>query len=424
MPKLVLPKDEDEYELWKDILCADKGDTIASVTPKMKWKVRSHFYLKAEKIMCRRTHKPILKLSDLPTLLKEYHDETGHPGKTILFNRLLAVYASVPEREVLSYVKQCEYCKQKPLLPRRLTVKTSKKANLSFGIWSRIDVDLINMNSSPDNGFNWIFHAKDHFSKYTYAKPLKTKECAEVASAIREMLYYFGGAKSLEFGRGGESLDKELQALLKPEFPHTRIVRTKPRHTQANGLIERASVELESRVLAWKMETRREDWSWALPQLCSAKNNEHTRMTGRTPFEMMFGRSNHVDDDADAGTCPAKPINSRPAKSKTAKVPKPENFSYSKDVQAPCAPPNKNPQNPQCSTIPATDNSAVQTMVTPPAPSIQPSFRAPTFRLDGPPFAQPSAANAATPNSYPSQEFYIHPGYPQSDGAFSVNGCQ
>jgi hypothetical protein len=114
----------------------------------------------------------------------------------------------------------CQICRHKA---------TAKKAPVgkpisAKGIWQRVGIDLIDMSSRPDGDYKWIYHAKDHVSKYSYAIPLKTKTCAEVASATKLMFLLFGAPKILQHDRGGEFCGKVMQELITRDFPDTKVI--------------------------------------------------------------------------------------------------------------------------------------------------------------------------------------------------------
>lgn len=95
-----------------------------------------------------------------------------------------------------------------------------------------------------------------------------------------------------------------MKSMLSTKFPAVRLAMSRARHPQTNGLIERANKVLEERICAWKLETGRTDWSYALDKLVAQRNNEYTRTTRTTPFKMFFARdpnseSEEVPNEAD-----------------------------------------------------------------------------------------------------------------------------
>ena len=59
-------------------------------------------------------------------------------------------------------------------------------------------VDLIDMRSCSDHGYNWIGHYKDHFSKFSIVWAQKQKCATETIGCMERFVSaYFGGAKAV-----------------------------------------------------------------------------------------------------------------------------------------------------------------------------------------------------------------------------------
>ena len=51
------------------------------------------------------------------------------------------------------------------------------------------------MSSRPDQDFKWIFHMRDHFSKFSWAYPLVSKRASGVAEKLVDIFSLFGPPK-------------------------------------------------------------------------------------------------------------------------------------------------------------------------------------------------------------------------------------
>jgi hypothetical protein len=60
------------------------------------------------------------------------------------------------------------------------------------------------MRCRPDGKFNWILHVKDHFSKFSWAYPLESKQPKSVAEKLLNQFYAFGPPCILQSGKGKE----------------------------------------------------------------------------------------------------------------------------------------------------------------------------------------------------------------------------
>jgi len=92
-----------------------------------------------------------------------------------------------------------------------------------------------NKPSQSRGQYQWILHIRDHFSKYTCAYPLKSKESMEGAIALIVLVGQFSLSKILRCGNGNEF---KGEALCIVESYGITLIYGRPRHPQTPGLIE------------------------------------------------------------------------------------------------------------------------------------------------------------------------------------------
>jgi hypothetical protein len=68
------------------------------------------------------------------------------------------------------------------------------------------------MRCRPDGKFNWILHVKDHFSKFSWAYPLESKQPESVTEKLLNQFYTFGPPCILQSGGGCGDNGKEFVA--------------------------------------------------------------------------------------------------------------------------------------------------------------------------------------------------------------------
>ncbi len=72
-------------------------------------------------------------------------------------------------------------------------------------MWERVQIDLIDMRSEQYDGYQWIAHVMDHFSKFHILWPMKKKTGMEVVNGLRlHVLPYFGLPTILQSDNGLE----------------------------------------------------------------------------------------------------------------------------------------------------------------------------------------------------------------------------
>ena len=85
-------------------------------------------------------------------------------------------------------------------------------------------MDLIDMRSMPDGEYKWILHTKDHFTKFSWAYPLKTKEAESVAEKLLQQFYLFGASRILQSDNGKEFVAKIIKVLTPSCYLHRTVL--------------------------------------------------------------------------------------------------------------------------------------------------------------------------------------------------------
>ncbi|CAF1544076.1 unnamed protein product [Rotaria sordida] len=158
-----------------------------------------------------------------------------------------------------------------------------------------MQIDLIDMRTVEHNGFKWIFHAKDHFSKYSWLYPLVTKEAINVAETLKSIFYQFGPPRILQSDNGREFVAKVILALTKL-WPGLLIINGRPRHPQSQGLVERGNAVVQQLLGKWLDENVTTDWPSGLGPVMYAINISVARTINQTPFEVVFEQQPRTDD--------------------------------------------------------------------------------------------------------------------------------
>ena len=86
--------------------------------------------------------------------------------------------------------------------------------NISHVILTILKIDLIDMRARPDGEYCWIAHARDHFTRFSWAKPMKSKEAKNVASFLFEIFMTFGVPRILHSDNGKEFVAQIIKNLI------------------------------------------------------------------------------------------------------------------------------------------------------------------------------------------------------------------
>ena len=120
------------------------------------------------------------------------------------------------------------------------------------------------MNSYPDGEYKYIAHAKDHFTRFSWATALKSKEAIYVANFLFQTFMQFGAPAILQSDNGKEFANQVIRDLI-GMWPGTHIIRGRPRYPQSQGSVERANRTIKDKLSVRVEDNNREDWSTGLP---------------------------------------------------------------------------------------------------------------------------------------------------------------
>jgi len=125
-------------------------------------------------------------------------------------------------------------------------------------------IDLIDMRHLPHNGYKWILHLVDHWSKFHFAYPLVSKSARDVAEALRKWVFPVMGLPSiLQSDNGREFVNKLIEEVVASWPGQVQLVSGRPRHPQSQGLIEQAHYTLERMISARTAESANKQPSWS-----------------------------------------------------------------------------------------------------------------------------------------------------------------
>jgi transposase InsO family protein len=141
----------------------------------------------------------------------------------------------------------CLECAQKKSRPRSGIVV---KPIITEKYGQRTQVDLVDMQSSPDGNYKYILNVQDHCSKFCILRPLMNKTAVAVATELLDIFCLMGAPKILHSDNGREFTAKVIDEL-RLLWPEMVLVNGKPRHPQSQGSVERANGDFMNMLGAW-----------------------------------------------------------------------------------------------------------------------------------------------------------------------------
>ena len=223
---------------------------------------------------CPREHE----VFDL--IVQEHASELMHAGRDQTWAEIDRKYYGITKKEVAFLLEHCATCAK----TRSAKTAAPLEAIIVKELWERLQIDHIDFRHLGQK-YKWCLHIRDHFSKFSAAYPMETKESESVALHLGGFIGIFGIPGILQCDNGTEFKGACDQLVKHHGIP---VVHSKPRTPQTNGLIEQANGVLKSIILAWMTEMVSTEWWLALPEALLSMNRQVHSTTGKSPYEIVF----------------------------------------------------------------------------------------------------------------------------------------
>ncbi|CAG8648417.1 7614_t:CDS:2, partial [Gigaspora rosea] len=236
----------------------------------------------------------LVKKDEIYARIAETHILTSHGGQNDLYDKIKIQYGNIKQWMIKIFVNACTTCQSQNSIK---TNKISAKIIVSNGFLSRVQVDIIDFSQNAVDDYKYVVHARDHFSRFSWARAIKSKTALEVAIFLYDIFTTFGPPSILHSDNGAEftaNIIKELCELWNPM--KIKIVHGKPRHPQSQGSIERGNHFLIKKLGKWMINSKNKDWTIGLRQVVIAMNNSYCRALKTTPYQAVFDVANILND--------------------------------------------------------------------------------------------------------------------------------
>ena len=112
-------------------------------------------------------------------------------------------------------------------------------------VYSRAQVDLIDIQNQPDGDLNWILVPQDHLTKFVQLRPVKSKLASEIGYQLLDIFSIFGAPNILQSDNGRELVNSVITKLSEEMWVGLKLVHGNTRHSQRQGSVERTNRDIE-----------------------------------------------------------------------------------------------------------------------------------------------------------------------------------
>lgn len=218
-------------------------------------------YDNKEQVILKRGNKSqplIFKISieDYYEKLLDAHVDTGHGGRDRVIYQIENKFI-ISKPACAIFVSLRKVCSRKKAKPKSGVVI---KPILSDGFNVRGQVDLVDLQSCPDDDLKFLMNYQDHSTKFLHLRPLISKHARNVAEKLSKIFFIFGAPAILQSNNGREfvaAIIQELSLL----WQNCKIVHGRPRHPQSQGSVKRANSDIKDMLRAWMVQNNTTNWS-------------------------------------------------------------------------------------------------------------------------------------------------------------------
>lgn len=283
---------DDFYDNAKIWLGQDKGSLESTSKKDIATVKRNQWTLYQGKIQDKSGWNVIPK-RELFKILTDAHSATAHHGRDKTEHYVRERYPGINQEVTELFVSLCTLHQSQ----RSVTSYMKKpviKPIAADGFLKHVEIDLTdfwNLPCSCTSSHKWVLHINDHYSKYSWFIPLKSKKCEEVVQALQNVFLCLDFCTPCIV-----TMERNLQAkkwkisVRQINFHKTSswcIIRT----PTTQGLVERGNRTFKENLSNILREKKAElnSWCGVLGEAAYKKNITIHAATKQIPYVAVFG---------------------------------------------------------------------------------------------------------------------------------------
>jgi len=219
------------------------------------------------------------------SLVVTAHDLSGHPAvDRTMANVLQDFWFPDMRRYVKLHIRSCFEC----LLTR---VPRGKRPGLLHSIpvgkrpFDTVHMDHVGPFVTAPGGFRYILVLVDNLTKYVSLYAVTDTRTRPLINCVEQFVKEYGLPGRFITDRGTCYTSGTFEQFCASQG--IKLVWTSSRHPQANGQVERTHSVVMATLMT--MGGAEDQWAELLPEVQRLLNNSETKVTGKTPFEMLHG---------------------------------------------------------------------------------------------------------------------------------------
>jgi transposase InsO family protein len=220
-----------------------------------------------------------------------YHEDPifGHLGAAKTAARIrMKFWWEGMAKDIERVVWECQQCQETGA--RKMVVGPTRRLEIPEGPWQRLHYDEGGPFAISKQGHKYFIVVVDAFTKYIVVRPLRSLEAAEVGRALESILVEYGAPKEILTDNLKAHRAENIRQVL--EVLKVKRMYSSIRHPQTNGTAEAAVKAVKEYMMKFAGQYKN-SWDEMLLAAAAAHNSTVSRVTGETPYYLMFGRDRH-----------------------------------------------------------------------------------------------------------------------------------
>jgi len=239
------------------------------------------------------------------TYLSEAHGSRlgGHMGEHRTLDRLSHCFWKGMTRDAKAHVKACTSCCLRKPKPPRIKPQLVTTLPDPYQPFTEVNIDMVVGLPTTTRGNTCILTVTDKMSRWVEAYPLPNSTAGTVATVLAcEFIARYGCPIRIVSDRGSNFTSDLLRQVI-------RVLNIQQQFSPAycpwiNGSVERMNGSI-IRMLSNYVNEHRDNWDIELPFVLFAYRAARNRMTGYSPFQLVYGTEARVPSHLSLFTDPA-----------------------------------------------------------------------------------------------------------------------
>ncbi|KAG7556883.1 Integrase catalytic core [Arabidopsis suecica] len=193
-------------------------------------------------------------------------------------------------KDAYGFIDKCDPCQRMGNITRRNEMPQNPILEVEvFDVWG---IDFMGPFNPASYGNKYILVAVDYVSKWVEAIASPTNDHKVVLKLFKSIIFpRFGIPKAVISDGGSHFINKVFESLLKKHGVKHKVAT--PYHPQTSGQVEVSNRQIKA-ILARVVGVSKRDWSAKLDDTLWAYRTAFKTPIGRTPFQMLYGKSCHL----------------------------------------------------------------------------------------------------------------------------------